>query len=348
MKRIIIFSILCVCALNSIAQRKQFFETTDEKGRLLMKGIYVNGLEDSLWKFYEAGVLAEESWYYQGKLMGPSIKYYPDGKKMIEAHFILGVQDSTQSVYAPDGSLKEFGRFQDGKKVGRWIQFSGSDTTMIEEYQANRVLLWKKCNPAKDGRYAWCTVIQGTGEVDEKIPGEMRKFTQYKNGLPNGQFVEYYNNGNPKVKGQFVDGLKNGDWKEFFVNGNIKEIVGYALDTLQGKMLAYDNKGGLTLEGEHQKGKKTGHWKWYFMSGNVEMEGDFEEDLQTGVWKYYYTNGQISETGNYEKGKRQGDWEFYYKDGMPWKKGGYLDNQKNSLWTTWFESGQVLQEGHYE
>ncbi|MEY3597956.1 MAG: hypothetical protein RL521_378, partial [Bacteroidota bacterium] len=134
MKRIIIFSILALFTFVAAAQRKQYFETTDEKGRMLMKGIYVNGLEDSLWKFYEAGVLAEESWYYQGKLMGPSTKYYPSGSKMIEAYFILGVQDSTQIVYAPDGAIKEWGKFKEGKKIGRWIQWQGKDTLSIEEH----------------------------------------------------------------------------------------------------------------------------------------------------------------------------------------------------------------------
>jgi len=62
MKKHFLILVLLCGALFTEGQSRQLYEATDEKGNVIMKGTYFNGLEDSLWKYYENGKLTEESW----------------------------------------------------------------------------------------------------------------------------------------------------------------------------------------------------------------------------------------------------------------------------------------------
>ena len=103
MKAKVIIWFLCCFFGSTLVAQKQFYQDKDAQGRLIAEGWYRNGLEDSLWKFYENGMLQEESWYWNGKLHGPSKKYYPNGQLQIEAYFFLDKQDSVELQYNDKG-----------------------------------------------------------------------------------------------------------------------------------------------------------------------------------------------------------------------------------------------------
>ena len=145
-------------ALFSIAQSRQPYEATDEKGIVIMKGTYFNGLEDSLWKYYENGKLSEESWYFMGKLHGSSVKYYDSGQPMIKAFFTLGEQDSTHTLLSKSGVVLEKGQFEKGQRIGVWENFDEKgQLTRKEEYQGERVKVWEICENGI------CAVHDGNG-----------------------------------------------------------------------------------------------------------------------------------------------------------------------------------------
>lgn len=286
-----------------IAQ-KQFYQDKDAQGRLIAEGWYRNGLEDSLWKFYENGMLQEESWYWNGKLHGPSKKYYPNGQLQIEAYFFLDKQDSVELQYNDKGVLMTKGSYQNGRRVGvHCILSEGKDTLRKEEYRQDTLYLWKSCKwLMEEGiRHLKCDVINGNGIEERYENGKLRETTAYKNGLPEGKYGEYFTNGRGKVVGEYVKGRKIGRWSSYYVNGKLKRVVHYDRDLLTGSVEEYSDKGQLLVQGNHWENRKTGHWKWYREDGILEMEGDFVEDLQSGEWRYYQNNGNLASFGKYDE-----------------------------------------------
>ena len=66
---------------------------------------------------------------------------------------------------------------------------------------------------------------------------------EYKKGVKNGVFKEYYINGKISMQGNYLSGLKNGEWTYSFING--------ALD----------------MKGTFKEDKQNGFWTFYYPKG---------------------------------------------------------------------------------
>lgn len=93
--------------------------------------------------------------------------------------------------------------------------------------------------------------------------GKMSSKCNYKNGVQNGEWVSFYNDGiNITEKGNYVDGKKEGEWIKYIVKYSLnlqKEwIVGrkeiYKNGVLDGKVFEYDKDGNLHKEIKYKNG----------------------------------------------------------------------------------------------
>lgn len=57
----------------------------------------------------------------------------------------------------------------------------------------------------------------------------------YSNGLNDGMWVFYFENGKVQAKGRFDKGDREGKWKYYFENGNLKQIASYRNNLRHGK-----------------------------------------------------------------------------------------------------------------
>ena len=87
--------------------------------------------------------------------------------------------------------------------------------------------------------------------------------------LQHGRTLSWYDNGLPKMKGQYVDGDRVGRFTWWHANGNKQ------------------------LEGEYELGAKVGLWTWRHENGMKAIEGYFENDQAVGTWKWWQDDGKI-------------------------------------------------------
>jgi len=69
-------------------------------------------------------------------------------------------------------------------------------------------------------------------------------------------------------QGETVDGVQQGHWQCFYDNGKVREEGDYQQGKKSGHWKFYHENGNLALEGSYENGLEKGAWKMYDESGN--------------------------------------------------------------------------------
>lgn len=87
-------------------------------------------------EFYEngqvkiSGVLDND-----GLKNGVWVCYFENGQKNSESNFLKGINNGYSMVWYPNGNVRYFGDYKDGKRVGEWIFYEeNGDTSKKESY----------------------------------------------------------------------------------------------------------------------------------------------------------------------------------------------------------------------
>lgn len=102
----------------------------------------------------------------------------------------------------------------------------------------------------------------------------------YENGVQNGPWVTWYENGNPKSRGSYTLGVKEGLWTTFHPDG------------------------GQAAEGHYVQGLEQGSWQFWDAASSWRAAGEFVGGHRDGVWLEYgpapdpirerlYRNGEL-------------------------------------------------------
>jgi len=114
-----------------------------------------------------------------------------------------------------------------------------------------------------------------------------------KNGIWNGRYISYYNNGKIKYWGNYSGARKEGLWKSFRSNGQI------------------------IFEGNYKNGLKDGQWNFYHLFGsNLQECTNYKNGKKNGRHQSFWGDGNLRQKGSYKNGKPAGLWIFYDTDGI--------------------------------
>jgi antitoxin component YwqK of YwqJK toxin-antitoxin module len=118
--------------------------------------------------------------------------------------------------------------------------------------------------------------ITFTGRVIDTV---QRKIMEYDvvNGIKNGEFILYYQNGNVEMYGHIIDNNYTGKWYYFYPDGQL-ESEGYFKDDKAYLM-----------------------WKWYYKNGSLKEEGIYVNGMKEGKWESYNPNGSLKTKIIYRK-----------------------------------------------
>jgi len=187
----------------------------DKAGKMKKsQGQYLDGFEHGFWKYWhETGQLMEESNYFRGKLHGEVKRYYENGALRHVGYFKLNQQDSLMQSWYKNGKLMETGFYLDGVKQKAWYYFYESGDSMLTEQYQNDTLLVMSWWDNKGIK----TVTKGNGEKRLYYnSGELKELYRYQNGIPHGNFEEYFAGGKMRSSGSYNHGLRQGPWKYYF------------------------------------------------------------------------------------------------------------------------------------
>ena len=336
------------------------------------------GLYDGKWEsFYIDGTTSKKFSYSEGKRDKIWMSYFQDGRR---ENYTFYDQDTLVTdydfTYYPNLQIKEEPKFsKDGLFDGKWEQFyEDGETKMTFSYDRNKKdQIWMSYFP-DNRRENFTFYNQDTLVTDYD-------FKYYDNikivENPDFYSYEYYMNlqtvETPRYDNiQIVEepsfgknGLFDGKWESFFENGDQWRTFHYE-DGLKVKLWSvfYDSTGMRHSETNYENDLRHGQYQeWY---ENIVIrpraEGLYKEGVKDLLWTFwnefqekrfeewrdgvlydtfeyeYYSNGQVKEEPSYKDRKKHGDWVRYFPNGDVMGTRTFVAGLKEGLWIEYYKN----------
>ncbi len=245
--------------------------------------------------------------------------------------------------YHNNGKLKSFGKWNtDGKKEGEWTYYYDNGNLKAKEFYENGELTYYDSYsfvgimdshiPYKNDK------INGDG-IAYSTDGAKDRLIGFKEGIKEGNYEEYYNNGQVSFKGTnkagkmnglvttkysggepksevtYLDGEKNSSEISYYRNGKMMQKATYVKGMLQGDYVSYYKNGKTSDSIKYLNDKPIGKNILFYKNGVVSVNADFDESGKlNGVRKEYDTDGKIYNEREYRKGEIVA-YKYYNKKG---------------------------------
>lgn len=220
--------------------------------------LFENGKLEGLWTIYDQyGTKIFEVPYREGVRHGTATWFYPNNAKMREVTFKQGLID--REILEFDEAEKIAGRRQyvDGRPIVQNTTFYRPHVKKTEDYY-----LGAKLKP------------DGTDDWWEAKPAP---YLKTGSETQHGSSMAWFENGQPKKRGQFADGKPVGQFVWWHANGN-KRTEGFYVD-----------------------GQKSRRWTWWYENGMKQFEGIFQDDQPIEIWRAWHANGKLRKENNYSE-----------------------------------------------
>lgn len=327
-------------------------------GKLKVSCNYIaDKIEGMLIEYDDSGNKIAMAPYKQGLLHGKKISWHLSGEVKSIEYFQEGLlQDTPQEAafteYSPQGAVVRSGRFQKGVAHGEHREFhpnlrekscllfiNGKIDGPFIEYDPQGVILYQ-------GKYRLGIKI---GEHQRfHSPGKIAFQAAYDDkGTSIGTINHFYANGTKEAEYCEVEGLKEGPFLSFYENGASKVFHHYEKGLLHGKVTEWYPDGTVAFEGHFENGEKDGAFQLFDQNGTLVKSMTYVKGLEDGLWNEYYPGGTLKQKVSFSNGKRHGIEEFYYENGaiaqsIIWKEG-----LKEGPFRGWYDNGQLRVDGSY-
>lgn len=198
----------------------------------------------------------------QGRKHGVWKKYYGDKKQLrFEGRFDHGVEVGVFTFYYPNGKIRAINDFRGKTGVCYSKQFTEEEVMVAEGKYIKTVRdsTWRFYD--LDGVLLSETEFEKGKKNGKDIvyftDGKIAKMVTYKNDVLDGPFLENYESGVKKAKGQYVDGK------------------------LHGEVIYYDLNGQVSAKGKFNRGLRHGPW-FFFSDGKLEEKKMYHMGFEEG------------------------------------------------------------------
>ena len=192
-------------------------------GKCIQKGYY----SDKKLAYIKEGKLTENLDILTN---GKYTEYYKNGQIKIQGSYKEGKRDGEFKTFLKNGKSAGFIIYKDGKII---------KSTLVKAMKDNASF-----SPVTDIYYK-LEDSHTLRKVDYEN-GLLRIYFIYnKDGIPDGESVEYYEEGNIKSIIPFKNNMVEGLTITYYENGNIDEEVNYKNDKMNGEAKSYDENGKL-------------------------------------------------------------------------------------------------------
>lgn len=171
-----------------------------------------------------------------------------------------------------------------------------------------------------------------------------------KNGLRQGEWVDYHENGNVRFKGQFKDNEPIGEFEYYTPEGKLIAKGQYLNKKKDGKWQYFSDKDGyLILTEDYKNGALNGKAVVYIPETDVvSEETNYVNGVKQGEYLKYYDNGALMVKANYKNDNLDGDYFNYYSHGIVKEEGRFAEGMKIGEWKTYDIEGNVISTDNHE
>jgi len=318
---------------------------------------------------YPNGTISSEGMLRDGKPDGFWKSYYVTGIKKSEGKRSNFLLDSIWIFYDQAGDTTEKINYLLGKKNGWYYKYRKDPSA--------GVYIWSKELFAGDKKEGIAYVYFADGKIQQTIihnggrkEGLSKEFDREGNIIT---LLEYNNDflvSRQRINRIDSKGFRQGEWKEFYPNGNIKSEMSFRDDLMHGYYKEYDNRGRLVLTMLYENGSIVRSnvedapdieiVNRYDTDGKLIYSGPYRNKVPVGVHRDYGKDGKISNAYIYndnglllsegivdEAGNRNGKWKDLYPDGRSRAEGQFTENRRTGAWKFFNPAGRVEQTGSF-
>lgn len=258
-------------------QGKWIYFDTNNYGKIIKEGIYVNNKKEGIWKsyykngnlkasityknnrqngyakiYYKNRIVSEEGIWKGNRWTGQYKYYHKNGKPAYIWNFDNeGRRTGHQQYFFENGNLRLEGNWEDGKEQG-----------VIKEYY---------------------------------VTGKIKMRSEWKFGKTDGVLREYYENGTVKAEKVFNNGI---------YNPNASKVYAYKNNTNNNNQQDSVKVANNPNNNQADLFTGTGFHKIYNDKKQLIQEGNFSKGVLVNGKKYYYDeNGKHIKTAVYEEGR---------------------------------------------
>lgn len=313
-----------------------YWKTYHENGMIKSEGNRVDHELDGPWKFYdESGDIILEINYKSGKKEGPR-KTYRDDEIIVES-FENDLKEGLTTFYYPDGTVKKTVPFVNGLEHGNAFEYSDDGRIItLEEYRRGFIINRENIN-----RYGRNGLKQGRWKYFYE-DGSLKEEGSFRNDKKDGFFKTYDRNGNLLELTKFVDGEEVIDAPEvakleviteYYETGVISKVTSYKNGVAEGVSREYAEDGSIEKA-------------VIYAGGNIIAEGIMDEEgNKEGPWEEYYTEGGLRAKGSYTNNLKTGEWVYYHENGVLEQKGIYDEEGRPvGKWLWYYDNGNLWRE----
>ena len=341
-------------------------------------GFNDRGLYDGKWEsFYIDGATSKKFSYDEGKRDKIWMSYFQDGRR---ENYTFYMQDSLVTdydfTYFANLQIKEEPEFnKNGLFDGKWEQFyEDGETKMTFSYdESKKDKIWMSFYP--DNRrqnYTYYNQDTLVTDYDFKYYDNIKIIDD-----PDLYDYAYYMNLEVVKKPRYdnlqiveepsfsKNGLFDGKWDSFFENGDQWRTFHYE-EGLKVKIWSvfYDSTGTRHSETNYENDLKHGQYQEWYENIIVRprAEGLYKEDVKDLLWTFwnefqekrfeewrdgvlydsfeyeYYSNGQVKEEPSYKDRRKHGDWVRYFPDGSVMGTRTFKVGLKEGVWIEYYKN----------
>ena len=170
----------------------------------------------------------------------------------------------------------------------------------------------------------WFKIYEGTKKI--KYQGE------FKDDIPVGKFVFYYENGNIKARNSYFNNGKDSYASTYHENGKLMSTGKYVNQKKDSVWSFLDQYGNYISRDSYKNGEKHGKCVLFYA---------FNPELDEG-------QPNLLEVVVYFNGEKEGEYTKYYRNGKKMVQGNYALNEKEGKFTTYYSSGKKKTVIHYK
>lgn len=276
-----------------------FYKDYDDKNRIICEFYHINGVKNGLEKKYDYNKLLRiEINYINDKPIEKKI-FRLKSNKLIKYVKYLDDKFYTEIYYDNNNLNEKYTtiQYEDGKYDGYYLNYYDNGKLKKEEF-------YKEGKKDGIHKYYYENGILHLEMIYEnnKLNGSYKEYNvygrillnaTYKIGKLDGIKLEYYDTefGTDKLlsESNYIDGCLNGEYKQYYKNGNMKVLCNYKYDKTS--ELSYSGKKYVNIT----KCEKNKHGEIieFYENGNIHKRGNYIDNKLNGIYYIYSENGNI-------------------------------------------------------
>lgn len=248
-------------------------------------------------EWYPDGKVALKGNYVDGSLEGLQVEWYANGEKKSEENYLNGSLNGERVTFFENGALRAKGTFVMGKKEGQHREWDASSQLAFEGEYLNGV--------PNGIHLEWYPHDSSRKVLKSKIG--------YKDAKLHGPRIIYFTNGVKAEESAFYNGLPDGKYSSWYENGELHEKKCYKMGKAVGAHESYHppfakgEKSKLAkLQQFDEEGQPDGEQKTYYPNGTLQSIITYNHGLKNGRQAFYNPHELKTNESFFVLGKLEG------------------------------------------